>query len=152
MVVVTVELWPGGDKSKRSGLGVAEIANDGQGTETTGNYQVRLMKWGEGRRTWRTGRFQGFPRLRLGPWDLLLRALAAIVGSRNPGTALAVTGAPIGFDPDAPLPLPKAFDEAVAGLQRLAVSLEAAGLPGPAADIRTLAIDVDGPKRQWAGK
>lgn len=85
MIVVRVELWPQGDKSKARCLGEAEIANVGD-TQQAGDYDVRLLKWGAGRRTWKAGRVTGFPRLKLGPWDLLYRALAAIVHGRNRGT------------------------------------------------------------------
>jgi hypothetical protein len=101
MVVVTVALWPGGDKSRAKVLGEAEIANVG-GTRETGDYEVRLLKWGAGRRTWKTGRVTGFPRLKLGPWDLLYRALAAIVAGRNSSTARPDPLRPIGRDEDAP--------------------------------------------------
>lgn len=82
MIYVRVELWPRGDRSRARVLGEAEIANDGRGTVARGDYVVRLLKWGVGRRTWRTGRVEGFARKSLGPWDLLFRSLAACVGDR----------------------------------------------------------------------
>jgi len=101
MLVVKIEMWPKGDKTKARVLGEAEIANVG-GTQEVGDYDVRLLKWGAGRRTWKKGRVTGFPRLKLGPWDLLYRALAAIVAGRNQGTARPEHGAPIGWDEDHP--------------------------------------------------
>jgi hypothetical protein len=97
MIIVRVELWPRGDKSKARCLGEAEIANVG-GTKEIGDYDVRLLKWGAGRRTWKKGRLAGFPRLKLGPWDLLYRALAAIVHDRNRDTKppTADGGEPVG--------------------------------------------------------
>ncbi len=83
MLVIKIELWPGGDKSRARSLGEAEIANVG-GDAQIGDYAVRLLKWGGGRRTWKKGEVRGFPRLRLGPWDLLYRALASIVAGRSP--------------------------------------------------------------------
>lgn len=80
MLIVTIELAPGGDMSKRETLGTAFIVNDGSGTAATGNYKIRLR--GK-RKLWRTGIVLGFPRQRLGPWDLLYRALRSTVGSRN---------------------------------------------------------------------
>lgn len=81
MVKITVELV-----SARTGqtkvLGTAIIANTGEGDESTGNYSVTLNGWN--RKAWRRGKVLGFPRKRLGPWDLVFRALRETVGSRNP--------------------------------------------------------------------
>lgn len=82
MIVVRIELWPQGQKARARHLGTAQIWNDGTGDRGRGNYHVTLSKWGS-RETWRAGLLQGFPRLHLGPWDLLLRALIATVGKRN---------------------------------------------------------------------
>jgi hypothetical protein len=43
MIRVTVELIPKGDESRRRTLAVMEIANDGTGDATTGNYVGRLQ-------------------------------------------------------------------------------------------------------------
>lgn len=83
MLVITIELWPQGDASRKEVLGVAEIANDGRGSAGLGSYNVTLYKWGKEKRFWKTGRVLDFPRLKLGPWDLLYRALSAVVGLRN---------------------------------------------------------------------
>ncbi len=82
MIVVTIELWPHGDESKKKHLGTAKIANDGRGTLTEGDYDVVLSKTGRPNQTWRKGRVTEFPRRRLGPWDLLYRALRNTVGDR----------------------------------------------------------------------
>lgn len=81
MIRVTVELLRKGSETNRETLGVAEIANVG-GTLTRGDYAVRLL--GKGGRAWKTGTVEGFPRLKLGGWDLLFRALGGIVAGRNP--------------------------------------------------------------------
>lgn len=86
MVRVTIEILPGGDESKARKLGQVDIINDSSGTGETGNYTVRLHKSSEYAARpgiWRQGRISGFPRSRLGPYDLLYRALKAIVGGRN---------------------------------------------------------------------
>ena len=83
MMVVTIEMWPGGDERRKRLLGRAEIANDGTGTNTTANYSVRVFQKGKARRLWRTTRVTGFPRKRLGAWDILCRALMQVVGDRN---------------------------------------------------------------------
>ena len=82
MIVVTVELLSA-VTGARTHLGTAVIANDGRGTVTSGNYDVRLSKRGRPADIWRRGRVEGFPRKRLGAWDLLYRALRATVGGRN---------------------------------------------------------------------
>ena len=83
MVVVTVDLWPGGQQERAQPLGRAEIANDGTGAQGVGHYRVRLFQKGKARRVWRTTRVTDFPRKRLGAWDLLCRALMQLVGDRN---------------------------------------------------------------------
>jgi hypothetical protein len=44
---------------------------------------VTLSKWGRPDQVWKKGEVKGFPRTRLGAWDLLYLALRNIVGSRN---------------------------------------------------------------------
>lgn len=83
MIRVTIELIPQGDESKKKNLGVVEIANDGEGTITHGNYMVRLSKFGKPTHTWIKGVVKNFPRKVKGPYDLLLQALIATVGERN---------------------------------------------------------------------
>jgi hypothetical protein len=82
MLIVTVELI-NANNGERSTLGVAEIYNDGTGDWDTGNYVCKIYHEGEGRRVWKAGAVEGFPRRRLGPWDLLYRALREVVGPRN---------------------------------------------------------------------
>lgn len=93
VIVVKVELWPHGDSTRASTLGIATITNDGTAPDTmTGNYDVRLGKFGMTvneifklkRNCWKSGRVTDFPRQRLGPWDLLFRALEPLVKDRNP--------------------------------------------------------------------
>ena len=89
MIRVTIELLPGGYEAGRKVLGIAEIANDGQDTGATdgrlGSYRVRLSKREpKVNEVWRRGQVHGFPRKRLGAWDLVYQALRACVGDRNP--------------------------------------------------------------------
>ena len=102
MIVVRLEMWPKGDSSKARSLGVATIANVG-GNASTGDYECRLFKAPEysrqaerrpleqmllrplAKETWRKGRVLGFARQRLGPWDLLFRALGKLISDRSPG-------------------------------------------------------------------
>lgn len=82
MLRITVELLPNGDESRKSHLGTAEIINIGSGDSETGNYKVRLSKWGDPSKVWKSGELQGFPRQQLGPWDLLSLCLVATLGDR----------------------------------------------------------------------
>lgn len=97
MLVIRIELWPHGDRARARELGRVEIANTGTGSPTVGNYVVQLFKSAaQGARrpgVWKRGRVEGFPRKRLGAYDLLFRALAAVLGSqRNPEAASAFLG------------------------------------------------------------
>lgn len=85
MLVIRIELWSAITGQRRE-IGTVTIANVG-GTKTRGNYEVKLFKNlrdAAKKAIWKKGVVEGFPRLRLGPYDLLLRALAAMVGGRNP--------------------------------------------------------------------
>jgi hypothetical protein len=46
MIVVTIELWPGGYKEKSRPLGVISITNDGTGTKEKSNYNYVLSHAG----------------------------------------------------------------------------------------------------------
>jgi hypothetical protein len=92
MIVCNLEMWPGGDESRAYSLGVIEIANVG-GTMTRGDYAVKLSKsprLAKRAGNWKKGAVQNFPRQRLGAYDLLLRALATVIGDRNPEAHEAV--------------------------------------------------------------
>jgi len=81
VIVVTVELWPGGDKSRAQVLGRAAIINEGTGTLSRGTYAATFSD--KAGRLWRAIEVRGFPRKRLLAWDLLYRALRDAVGERN---------------------------------------------------------------------
>ncbi len=86
MIYIRMEMWPHGDKGKAYLLGEGMIANVG-GDDERGDYDVRLLKSERYAKTpgvWKRGKVMQFPRLRLGPWDLLLRALRACIADRNP--------------------------------------------------------------------
>ena len=84
MIVVTIEMISA-RTGKRSVLGIAEIYNDATGDERTGNYVMKVYRKGEPfrGRVWKAADVKGFPRKRLGPWDLMYRLLREIVGPRN---------------------------------------------------------------------
>lgn len=87
MIVVKVELWPGGDEEHAIDLGRAQIVNDLQGSLASGlrggDYHIRIEKGAMYSRrpgeVWKKGRVEGFPRQskRVGPWELLFLALKA---------------------------------------------------------------------------
>ncbi len=82
MVVVKIELWPGGDQSKARTLGMAMITNDGSGDVATGSYDVELSHSGRyfGRPgCWRRGEVKNHDR-QLSPYHLVLSALRAALG------------------------------------------------------------------------
>jgi hypothetical protein len=85
MLRCVIQLVPQGDETKARTIGTIIIGNDLTGDLDTGNYDVRLTKGLVGKHgaTWRRGRVEGFPRRRLGPYDLVLRALQATVGGRR---------------------------------------------------------------------
>lgn len=77
MLYARLELWPGGDRSRRKVLGHVTISNDGtSGDPRRGDYAAQVYGDG-GRRQLEEAHVFGFPRLRLTGWDLLLRALLA---------------------------------------------------------------------------
>lgn len=91
MLRITVELVPHGDESRKRIIGVGEIVNDGtasdgSGDSSMGNYVAKLFKSPEfstAEGVWRQCPVLGFPRKKLGPWDLLYRVLKESVGYRN---------------------------------------------------------------------
>lgn len=84
MIRVTVELVSAIDPSRSRLLGIAEIANDGTGTDLSGDYFASFSKWApKHTETWKRGRVVGFDRKGRGAWDLLYLALRSAVGRRN---------------------------------------------------------------------
>lgn len=89
MVVTEIWIYPLGDETKKRLIGRIEITNDVNATiqdRSVGDYTVRLFKTEEFAHRpgiWKQGVFRNFPRLRLGPYDLLTRALMAVVGMRR---------------------------------------------------------------------
>ncbi len=76
MIVVTVELWPGGSNVGRKTLGRCIIANDGTGEDYRGNYTFTLS--GKRGGTLRDGEVKAFPRRRKDVWSLLMLCLKEV--------------------------------------------------------------------------
>lgn len=74
MIVVTIELWPKGIKSRRRELGRMLIDNQG-GTVKRGDYRVRVMRKGSETKVLREGEVNNYPRLSYNIWRLVCRAL-----------------------------------------------------------------------------
>lgn len=88
MIRVKIELLPGGFDVNTQTIGEIIIDNDGSGTQSTGNYNVELLKSAKysksnAGKTYKKGTVKDFPRLKLGPYDLLYRALKNTIGFRN---------------------------------------------------------------------
>lgn len=91
MIVISVELWPLGDVTRRRLIGQAAIINDGShlGNPNRGNYDVFVVKkssltvpgwWREPHRFYRRGRVENYPRLRWTVWFLIQKALNGALG------------------------------------------------------------------------
>lgn len=87
MIVVKIELWPGGDASRSREIGRTYINNTG-GSDSRGDYDVRVMRkdydpqnislrkvFGEGKGIARKGRVEKYPRLSYNVWRLIAKAL-----------------------------------------------------------------------------
>jgi hypothetical protein len=78
MIVVEADLWPGGFLDwKGENLCRVEIVNDGTGTRSRGNYDVRLFARNNGRMI-RTARVENWPRNSRPAWRLIQAALEAL--------------------------------------------------------------------------
>jgi len=90
LIVVKIEQWPDGsdieDPRERmrphTDIAWAVMDNDKTGTEEAGNYDVRLYDpppYNPWAGAVVKGKITGFPRKRLGAWDLLYEALTPLV-------------------------------------------------------------------------
>jgi len=79
MLVVKVELWPGGDERRCQELGRMTITNQG-GTASAkrGNYTIRLMRRGTSATVQQVAEVLDYPQLSNPVWVLVKRALEAL--------------------------------------------------------------------------
>jgi hypothetical protein len=75
-VVVKVELHKGGIGGEVVDLATMHIINDGTGSTTRGNYNVRIIRKDK-LISPKTGRVENYPRVSLHVFNLVARALAA---------------------------------------------------------------------------
>lgn len=85
MMVIDLQLWPKGMELQKRPLGRGEIANTGESKDPgIGAYTARFGRM-DGAGVWRRGAVEKFPRVAMGPWDLLFVALLDAVGDRHIG-------------------------------------------------------------------
>lgn len=75
MIVITIDMWPHGCPQRAYRLGRIEIANDGTGTQTTGNYAARFTGKKNRSLEGRNCGIVGFPRRSKTVFHLLRRVL-----------------------------------------------------------------------------
>lgn len=78
MIVVKVELWPGGREERKREIGRMTLANDCRTTITDpnrGSYNVKLMRRGTTDKVQKTTRVEDYPRKSYPVWELVRRAL-----------------------------------------------------------------------------
>lgn len=100
MIVVKIELWPLGREAKMIEIGRMYIANDGEGSQDRGHYDVAVCRRGTtavpgtlsptGPRPTRTGRVENYPRLAYNVWRLIARALLSAFPEERMGKHGAV--------------------------------------------------------------
>lgn len=79
MIVVKIELWPGGNEKRCREIGRMHVTNRGtSNTPTRGNYVIHLMRKGSKTFVQRIGDVQDYPRLAYPVWKLIRRALEAL--------------------------------------------------------------------------
>lgn len=84
MIVVKIELWPGGFREKARTLGTVVIANNGEGDAERGNYDAALSHAGKfaGKiGCWKSAEVRGHLR-RLSPYHLVARAISLCLGGK----------------------------------------------------------------------
>lgn len=77
MIIVTVEMWPGGDKDEAYLLAVAVLTNDQTGSTTRGDYDCGLFL--KSKRIWRKTHIAQYPRAKLNVWHLIKRMLEGVL-------------------------------------------------------------------------
>lgn len=82
MIVVEARLHSAISSSRDATLCRVEIANDGTGTSSRGNYNVRLYSRGWRARLIRTARVENYPRNAVPAWRLIAAAMAALEGDQ----------------------------------------------------------------------
>ena len=84
MIVVKIEMWPGGYEDAKYPLGTLVIVNDGTSENPKrGNYDVWRLSAGQAIRSFRTrpsrGRVDNYPRASYSIFELVKRALESVL-------------------------------------------------------------------------
>lgn len=77
MIVIKVELWPGGAKARAREIRRMFIANDGTGHQKRGNYSIAIFRRGSKVKVQRRGRVENYPREAYSVWRLVRLAIEA---------------------------------------------------------------------------
>ena len=83
MIVVKIELWPGGDPGRCREIGRMTLTNLGTGTEYRGNYIARVMRRGTEETVQREAAIEGHARKAAPIWHLVQKALDGAFGRRR---------------------------------------------------------------------
>ena len=76
MLVISVELWPHGDRGQAKQIASAQVANTGTGDLEHGNYTASFFTERRGRMALvSTAQLKGFLRQQKNSWDLLAELL-----------------------------------------------------------------------------
>jgi len=82
VIVVRIELWPGGSERRKREIGRMTLANQGFGVHPDhprrGNYDVSLMRRGTTDRVQRECEVLDYPRESYPVWELVRRALETL--------------------------------------------------------------------------
>jgi hypothetical protein len=79
MLIVRIEFWPGGDKSRALEIGRLDITNLGTThCERWGNYAVRMFRKGSAKTVQRVAEVNNYARRSNPVWKLVRRALEAL--------------------------------------------------------------------------
>lgn len=87
MLVIRIELWPGGSEEEKEIIHEGRIARVRTYNKMArGDYRYWFSQARKTKRTLRRGKIVHFPRKRLSAWDLLYRCLKDALGERNQDT------------------------------------------------------------------
>jgi len=93
MIVVKLELWPGGDRSRATEIGRTYVWREHLHSPGKADYEVRVCRRGhyevasraflDSKGFTRTGRVENWPRLSYNVWRLICRCLKAAFPEEN---------------------------------------------------------------------
>lgn len=75
MIKITIEIWPSGFQSHSRTLGSVEISNDGTGTKSIGNYNIKFKS--KNGKILKRKRVEGHRRKATSVWKLLEKVFSS---------------------------------------------------------------------------